>query len=40
MNPSELKADKQIRHDFVMANRTYPIAHDLSVRLLKSHMTL
>ena len=30
INLSDLKADWLIRHDFVMANRTCPIPHDLS----------
>ena len=32
--------DQQIHHDFFTGNRTCPIAHDLSARLLKSHMAL
>ena len=38
--PTDLKANRPIRHNFVMAYRTCPIAHDLPERLLKSHMTL
>ena len=30
INPSDLKADWLIRHDFVMANRTSSIPHDMS----------
>ena len=40
INLSDLNADWLFHHDFVMANRTCPFPHDLSARLLKSHMTL
>ena len=30
INPCDLKADWLIRHDFVMANRTSSIPHDMS----------
>ena len=36
INPSNLKADWLIRHDFVITNRASPIPHDLASWLLES----